>query len=300
MFNRPYITIILMSLLVLAGAVFAKADSSSQKKFCNTYNPEHTQMTFHKGDGSKYHVPKHLSDSSKKHTQTKVQEWNGYCPPCSLKDQSKCKKLKCQTANRKVLGLYEGIEIKDDRWMRLANKTALKSVKHGGGPFGAVIVQIDDKTGRVIRYWVNHNHVTQWHDPTAHAEISTIRAAAHQLGVTDLGHINKKQSNLSQPHQWSHCVIYSSAEPCPMCLSAIYWAGIKTLVFAATQFDSAAQGVDFSDEMIYEELKKPYRKRQQMQVYQSTTNNSLDAFNYYKRQPVKRYGSENSSVSGQS
>jgi len=137
---------------------------------------------------------------------------------------------------------------------------------------------------------VNHNHVTEWNDPTAHAEISTIRAATKQLGVINLGHINKQASKLPQPSEWSHCVIYSSAEPCPMCLSAIYWAGLKQLAFAATRFDSAVQGVNFSDEMIYEELQRPYSQRKHMKVVHARTNNSLDAFNYYKRTPVKRYG----------
>ncbi|PHQ80942.1 MAG: tRNA-specific adenosine deaminase [Coxiella sp. (in: Bacteria)] len=173
--------------------------------------------------------------------------------------------------------------------MHLANRAALYSVQHGGGPFGAVILQIDNKSGRVIRYWVGHNQVVENHDPTAHAEVDTIRMAAKDLGVVNLGHINRKDSKLAQPSQWSHCIIYSSAESCPMCYSAIYWAGMKTLIFAATRYDAAAKGVDFSDADIYESLTKPYAKRKHHYRH-SITNDSLGAFNYYKRTPVKRYG----------
>nr|WP_179854528.1 nucleoside deaminase [Coxiella burnetii] len=155
-------------------------------------------------------------------------------------------------------------------------------------PCPAVIVQIDDKSGRVFRYWVDHNHSVDWHDPTAHAEMSVIRKAARELNVTDLGHIRKEDSKLSQPSEWSHCVIYSSAEPCPMCMAAIYWAGIHYLVFSATRYDTAAPGVNWDETAVFEELKRPYAKMKTITVRQATTNNFLDGFNYYKRTFIKK------------
>lgn len=135
-----------------------------------------------------------------------------------------------------------------------------------------MIVQIDNKSGRIIRYWVDHNHSVDQHDPTA-----------HELNVTDLGYIRKEDSKLSQPSEWSHCVIYSSAEPCPMCMAAIYWEGIHYLVFSATRYDTAAPGMNWDETAVFEELKRPYAKMKTITVHQATTNNSLDGFNYYKR-----------------
>ena len=102
-----------------------------------------------------------------------------------------------------------------------------------GGPFGAVIV----KDGKVIgRGW---NRVTSANDPTAHAEIEAIREACSHLGSFSL----------------AGCDIYASCEPCPMCLSAIYWARLDTLYFAASRTDAAEAG--FDDALLYQELIKP-------------------------------------------
>ena len=221
-----------------------------------------------------------------KHTSV----WDQYCPPCRLHNKALCVQYTCQTHNRLPSPHDAAIQVGSDAWMRLANRAALVSAQQGGGPFGAVILQIDNRTGKIIRYWVSHNAVVKNHDPTAHAEIMTIREAAKDLGVVDLGHINQAKSKRTQPHAWSHCIIYSSSEPCPMCLSAIYWAGIRNLYFSATRYDAAAKGVNFSDKMIYEELKRPYKKRKEMVVRHVVAANSLDAFNYYKRNPVPRYG----------
>ncbi|ALA24793.1 guanine deaminase [Piscirickettsia salmonis] len=186
---------------------------------------------------------------------------------------------------------YEEISAPANQWLERANEEALQSVKNGGGPFGAVIVQIDNETDEVIRHWVSHNQVVLNHDPTAHAEVMVIRMAAKELGVVDLGCIYQGQAKLSQPSEQSYCVIYSSAEPCPMCISAIYWAGIKKLMFSATRFDAAKPGVDFSDAVIYEELARPYHQRRYMQIEYARTVNYLDAFDYYKNNTeVRRYG----------
>ena len=114
--------------------------------------------------------------------------------------------------------------------MREAIKLSAESVRSGGGPFGAVIV----RNGEIIAR--GENRVTVCNDPTAHAEVSDIREAAARLGTYDL----------------SGCEIYSSCEPCPMCLGAIYWARLDRLYYAGTRADAA--NVGFDDAHIYEEL----------------------------------------------
>ena len=114
--------------------------------------------------------------------------------------------------------------------MREAIKLSAESVRSGGGPFGAVIV----RDGEVIAR--GENRVTVCNDPTAHAEVSAIREAAARLGTYDL----------------SGCELYSSCEPCPMCLGAIYWARLDKLYYAGTRADAA--NVGFDDAHIYEEL----------------------------------------------
>ena len=114
--------------------------------------------------------------------------------------------------------------------MRKAISLAVENIKNGGGPFGAVVV----KNGEVVATGVNR--VTANNDPTAHAEVSAIRAACTRLGTFDL----------------SGCVLYTSCEPCPMCLGAIYWAHIDKIYYGANQYDAAA--VDFDDSFIYREL----------------------------------------------
>lgn len=105
------------------------------------------------------------------------------------------------------------------------------SLKGDGGPFGAVIV---DKDGCVVS--IGHNEVLTSHDPTNHAEVVAIRKACKKLKTHDL----------------SGCVIYSSCEPCPMCLSAIIWSNIKVMYFGATRYDAAEAG--FRDDAIYKYL----------------------------------------------
>lgn len=112
----------------------------------------------------------------------------------------------------------------------MAIRLAKENVQNGGGPFGAVI----SKNGEVIATGVNR--VTSNCDPTAHAEVSAIRAACEKLGVFTL----------------EGCEIYSSCEPCPMCLGAIYWAHLDSLYFACNKTDAAEAG--FDDDFIYREL----------------------------------------------
>jgi guanine deaminase len=177
--------------------------------------------------------------------------------------------------------MYAGIEVMSSKWMDLACEEATRSVSQSGGPFGAVIVQVDDTTREVLRYWVQHNYVPITKDPTAHAEMCA-------LGTYDLGRILKSESALPQKGRTSHCELYSSSEPCPMCCSGIYWAGIPALYFAATRYDAAQQGVDFPDEQLYLDINRPYQLRS-IKCRQCTTGNSLDAFNLWKNSPHTSY-----------
>lgn len=118
----------------------------------------------------------------------------------------------------------------DREFLELAIRTAGENMEDGGGPFGAVIV----REGSVVA--TAGNRVVPGHDPTAHAEVMAIRMAAETLGTHDLG----------------DCTIYASCEPCPMCLGAIYWAGIRKIVYASDRYRAADAG--FSDNHIYEEL----------------------------------------------
>lgn len=118
----------------------------------------------------------------------------------------------------------------DRRFMQRAIDLSVENVHQGGGPFGAVIV----KDGEVVA--TGTNRVTCNNDPTAHAEISAIRAACQQL----------------QCFKLHGCTIYTSCEPCPMCLSAIYWAGIDRIFYGNTKQD--AEAIQFGDKFIYDEI----------------------------------------------
>jgi len=120
--------------------------------------------------------------------------------------------------------------MKKEDFMRKAIELSIENVKNGGGPFGAVIV----KDGEIVATGVNR--VTANHDPTAHAEVSAIRAACQKLDTFDL----------------SGCEIYTSCEPCPMCLGAIYWAHLDKIYYGNNKADAARIG--FDDSFIYDEL----------------------------------------------
>lgn len=121
--------------------------------------------------------------------------------------------------------------------MRRAVELARASVRAGGGPFGCVIA----RDGAVVAEGTNR--VTLANDPTAHAEIVAIRAACERLGSFQL----------------EGCTLYSSCEPCPMCLGAICWARPQRLLFACTRHDAALAG--FDDELIYSQLSLPLAER---------------------------------------
>ena len=125
----------------------------------------------------------------------------------------------------------------NDKLMREAIRLSIENVANGGGPFGAVIA----RDGEIIATGVNR--VTANNDPTAHAEVSAIRSASQRLGTFNL----------------SDCEIFTSCEPCPMCLGAIYWARLKKVYYANTKADAKAIG--FDDSFIYDELALPQDKR---------------------------------------
>lgn len=123
-------------------------------------------------------------------------------------------------------------------YIKEAVRLSRENVNDGsGGPFGAVIVM----DGKIIAS--GSNKVTSKNDPTAHAEIEAIREACKLLNTFNL----------------TGCEIYSSCEPCPMCLSAIYWARLDKIYFANTKKDAAE--INFDDHFIYEEISKPHHKR---------------------------------------
>lgn len=125
----------------------------------------------------------------------------------------------------------------DERFMEMAIALSIENVANGGGPFGAVIV----RDGEILA--TGTNRVTDESDPTAHAEVSAIRSACRKLGVFKL----------------EGSTIYTSCEPCPMCLSAIYWAGISRIFYGNTKAD--AKAINFDDSFIYDQIALPYSER---------------------------------------
>ena len=124
-------------------------------------------------------------------------------------------------------------------FMREAIRLSIEQMQAGhGGPFGAVVV----KDGHIIAR--GFNQVTSTHDPTCHAEVDAIRKACRALGTFQL----------------DGCDLYTSCEPCPMCLGAIYWARPRRVFYGNTKADAAAIG--FDDQFIYEELDRPLADRQ--------------------------------------
>ncbi|MBO7543976.1 MAG: nucleoside deaminase [Bacteroidales bacterium] len=151
---------------------------------------------------------------------------------------------------------------KDKEFMREAIRLSMNSVETGGGPFGAVIV----KDGRIIAG--TSNSVTIDNDPTAHAEVNCIRKACKALGTFDL----------------SGCDIYTSCEPCPMCLGAIYWAHLDRIFYANNRKDAAE--IDFDDDFIYEEIVKPLGDRK-TPVIPILRNEALAVFTAWKEKTDK-------------
>lgn len=153
----------------------------------------------------------------------------------------------------KPLSERKDFSAEDARFMRMAIGIAEKNVDCGGGPFGAVVV----RNGEVLS--TGANRVVPTCDPTAHAEVSAIREACQKLGTFKL----------------EGCTVYSSCEPCPMCLSALYWAGVERICYGNTKAD--AKAINFDDSFIYDEIAKPYAQR------------AIPAFNFMREEALAAF-----------
>ena len=142
-------------------------------------------------------------------------------------------------------------------FMARAVQLAQDSVAEGGGPFGAVIVKDNEIIAEAA------NRVVLDSDPTAHAEVGAIRAAARKLSS----------------HVLEGCVVYSSCEPCPMCLGALFWSRVDRVYFGATRVDAAKAG--FDDDALYNELVLPLDQRA-MPISQMDREQALSAFDAWR------------------
>ena len=149
-----------------------------------------------------------------------------------------------------------------NEFMKRAIELSVENVDNGGGPFGSVIV----KDGRIIAE--GSNKVTPSNDPTAHGEIVAIRQACKKLNKFSL----------------DGCELYSTCEPCPMCLSAIYWARISKIYYANTRED--ARKIDFDDSLIYSEIQKNINERK-IPMIQMMRNEALSAFELWDKKTDK-------------
>ena len=149
-----------------------------------------------------------------------------------------------------------------DKFMKRAIELSLISVNDGGGPFGSIIVKNDTIIAE------GFNQVTKNNDPTAHAEIVTIRKACQKLKTFNL----------------QGTTLYTSCEPCPMCLSAIYWSHVDKIFYANTRED--AKDIDFDDSLIYTEINKDKNNRK-IKMTQMHREEALEAFKIWKNKEDK-------------
>lgn len=148
------------------------------------------------------------------------------------------------------------------KFMRKAIALSIANVAKGGGPFGAVIV----KDGKIIATGVNK--VVSHNDPTAHAEVNAIRKAAKKSGTFDL----------------AGCDIYTSCEPCPMCLGAVYWAHLDKIYYGNNKTD--AKNIGFDDSFIYEEIDlKPENRK--VKTTQLLSDEAIKAFELWANKADK-------------
>jgi tRNA(Arg) A34 adenosine deaminase TadA len=149
------------------------------------------------------------------------------------------------------------------KFMREAIRLSIQMMRRGkGGPFGAVVVRNGKIVGR------GSNQVTSANDPTAHAEVVAIRDACQRL----------------KTFQLDDCELYTSCEPCPMCLSAIYWARLGKVFYGNTRKDAAK--IDFDDDFLYREVALPMRKRT-LKMKQLLHDEALTAFAEWQRKTDK-------------
>jgi len=154
-------------------------------------------------------------------------------------------------------------DLNDEKFMRRAIELSIENVTlRNGGPFGCVIV----KDGNIVAE--GYNRVTATNDPTAHAEVTAIRNACQKLNSFQL----------------DDCIIYTSCEPCPMCLGAIYWARPKAVYYANTKTDAAA--ILFDDNFIYKEIELGIQNRK-LPFKQIMNKEALEAFKMWSSKTYK-------------
>ena len=144
----------------------------------------------------------------------------------------------------------------------MAIRMSIDNVERGGGPFAALIV----RDGEIVSTGINS--VAEENDPTAHAEINAIRSATKEL----------------QRFKLNDCVLYSTCEPCPMCLGAVYWSGIPTIYFGNSREDAAKYG--FDDSYIYQQIGMALDERQ-VRFTRILGKEAIEAFNYWDQQSDK-------------
>ena len=149
-----------------------------------------------------------------------------------------------------------------NKFMQRAIELSIESINSGGGPFGSVIV----KDEKIISEGMNR--VTVDNDPTSHGEIVAIRNACKKLNTFNL----------------SNCSLYSSCEPCPMCMSAIYWSRIGKVYYANTRDD--AKKINFDDSLIYSEISKKNEDKK-ISIKQMMRNEALEAFDLWDKKTDK-------------
>lgn len=142
-----------------------------------------------------------------------------------------------RSQSKQVLKETTAYSADDAKFMQQAIELSIENIDNGGGPFGAVIV----RDGEVIA--TGTNRVVPNSDPTAHAEVTAIRNACAKLGTFEL----------------TDCTVYTSCEPCPMCLAALYWAGVKRICYGNTKND--ARDIEFDDSFIYDQFELNYAER---------------------------------------
>ena len=151
----------------------------------------------------------------------------------------------------------------NNRFMARAIQLSIEGVRSGcGGPFGALIV----RNGEILSEAVNQ--VTSTNDPTAHAEVLAIRRACEKLGTFEL----------------RDCVLYTSCEPCPMCLGAVYWARLSHIYFGNTAGEAAKIG--FDDSFLYKEIQRPHSRRR-IPTTQMMRDEALEGFRVWSEKPDK-------------
>jgi guanine deaminase len=152
---------------------------------------------------------------------------------------------------------------REETFMLEAIRHSMRGMENNeGGPFGCIVVKGEEVVGR------GNNMVTSSNDPTAHAEVTAIRDACKNLNTFQL----------------TDCEIYTSCEPCPMCLGAIYWARPKAVYYANTRTDAA--GIGFDDSMIYDELSAPFEKRK-IPIIQLGREEALKVFRAWQEKEDK-------------